>query len=107
MKFSLKTNRKNIISGGRRKPGYRNKRNHQFLNMKDIKAEYAEAGMPIISVDTKKKEDLGNFKNKGGTWIRESKEVHDHDFKSDSIGKAVPYRIYDVTKNRGFVVVGH
>ena len=106
MKFSLKTNRKNIISGGKRKPGYRRKRNRQFLNMNEIRTQCANSGVPIISVDTKKKEDLGNFKNKGSTWCREASEVHDHDFKSDANGKAVPYGIYDVTKNRGHVIVG-
>lgn len=106
MKFSLKTNRKNAISGGKRKPGYKQKRNQQFVNMKKIKARHLKSGSPIISVDTKKKETLGNFKNAGRSWSQSAKVVHDHDFKSDATGKAVPYGIYDVNKNKAFVVVG-
>lgn len=106
MGFSLKSNRKTIISGGKRKSGYRKKRNQQFLNIKKIREEFDEAGHPIISVDTKKKEMIGNFKNNGKTWTREGEKVHDHDFKSDSEGMAVPYGIYNEQKNKGHVVVG-
>jgi hypothetical protein len=106
MGFSLKSNRKTIISGGKRKPGYRKKRNDQFLNISKIKGEFEEAGNPIISVDTKKKEMIGNFKNNGKSWNREGEKVHDHDFKSDSSGMAAPYGIYDQKRNKGHVVIG-
>jgi hypothetical protein len=56
------------------------------LNISKIKGEFEEAGYPIISVDTKKKEMIGNFKNNGKSWNREGEKVHDHDFKSDSSG---------------------
>ena len=106
MKFSLKTNRKNIISGGKKKPGYRKSRDQQFQYLKKIRGTHQKMGVPIIGVDTKKKEEIGNFKNNGRTWTKKAKEVHDHDFKTNSIGKAVPYGIYDVTKNLGHVVLG-
>ncbi len=106
MGFSLKTNRKTIISGGKRKPGYREKRNQQFLYIKKIKNSFEKKQQPIISVDTKKKEMLGNFKNHGKTWSNKPTNVHDHDFKSDSIGTAIPYGIYDLNKNNGYVIIG-
>ncbi|PZS03226.1 MAG: ISAzo13 family transposase [Chloroflexi bacterium] len=65
-----------------------------------------EAGIPIISVDTKKKELVGNFKNAGRTWSREPEAVNVHDFPSAAECRAVPYGIYDVARNRGYVCVG-
>ena len=62
--------------------------------------------MPIISVDTKKKELIGNFKNAGQTWRQTAVAVNDHDFEQDALGKAVPYGIYDLKHNRGYVYVG-
>ena len=106
MGFALKTNRKTIISGGKKKPGYRRQRNEQFLNIEKVKGRFEGSGQPIISVDTKKKEMIGNFKNNGKTWTREAAVVHDHDFRSDSYGMAVPYGIYDLQKNQGHVIIG-
>jgi hypothetical protein len=60
----------------------------------------------VISVDTKKKELIGNFKNAGQSWQREPIPVNDHDFHIDAEGKAVPYGIYDDGQNRGYVCVG-
>jgi len=57
-------------------------------------------------VDTKKKELIGAFKNAGRTWSKEAEAVNVHDFLSDAQGRAVPYGIYDVTRNRGTVYVG-
>mgnify|MGYP002280029997 CR=1 FL=1 len=62
--------------------------------------------MPLISIDTKKKELIGQFRNLGVAWSREPIQVKDHDFLSEAIGKAVPYGIYDVHANRGTVFVG-
>ena len=64
--------------------------------------------MPFISVDTKKKELVGNFKNAGVEWQpKDSPELVDvHDFPSDALGKAIPYGVYDVADNSGFVNVG-
>ena len=60
----------------------------------------------MISVDSKKKELIGNFKNPGRTWRREARSVLATDFPSDAGGKAIPYGVYDVARNRGFVGVG-
>jgi hypothetical protein len=62
--------------------------------------------LPVISVDTKHKELIGNFKNPGQTWIREPIEVNAHDFPQDALCKAAPYGVYDVGRNHGFVHVG-
>ena len=106
MHFSLKTNRKNIESGFRRKRGDRAKRNRQFLLIAAKQRRFATADLPIISVDGKKRELIGNFKNGGRTWRRKAIEVKDHDFPSDAQGVALPYGIYDVRGNTGMIVVG-
>ena len=62
--------------------------------------------MPVISVDTKKKELIGNFKNAWASWCQEAEAVNDHDFDQDALGKAVPYGIYDLNHNLGYVYVG-
>ena len=63
-------------------------------------------GLPVISVDTKKKELIGPYKNPGKTWRRKPQVVFSHDFSSYAVGKAVPYGIYDPAYNDGPVVVG-
>lgn len=83
-------------------------RNAQFehINAKVVAAQ--SAGQPVISVDTKKKELIGNFKN-GGTDYRpkgDPRRVNVHDFEDKQLGKVVPYGVYDVTANTGFVSVG-
>ena len=62
----------------------------------------------MISVDTKKKELVGEFKNAGREWRPESEPAatRTHDFPDDSLGKAVPYGVYDITANAGWVSVG-
>lgn len=67
---------------------------------------FLRAKLPAISVDTKKKELVGNFRNPGQTWRRQPMEVLAHDFASDAQGKAIPYGIYDIQYNTGYVVVG-
>ena len=67
---------------------------------------YLGKGLPVISVDTKKKELVGNFKNPGRTWRRRSRNVLDHDYPSWASGQAIPVGIYDVGVNNGYVVVG-
>jgi Rhodopirellula transposase DDE domain len=81
-------------------------RNEQFEYLAAQREAFATAGGPIISVDTKKKELIGNFKNAGQSWSREAEAVNVHDFRQDALGRAVPYGIYDVTRNRGTVCVG-
>jgi len=78
----------------------------QFAYSTAQRATFQEAGQPIISVDTKKKELIGNFKNAGQTWSREPEAVNVHDFLQEGLGRAVPYGIYDVTRNHGTVSVG-
>ncbi len=65
-----------------------------------------EAGLPVISIDTKKKELVGNFGNGGRNWCQEADPVNVHDFRQDALGRAVPYGIYDLNHNRGYVYVG-
>ena len=81
-------------------------RNTQFEYIEQTKEEFQKAGLPIISIDTKKKELIGNFKNAGRIWCKEAEQVNGHDFPSQSDGRAVPYGIYDVFRNCGTVCVG-
>jgi hypothetical protein len=67
---------------------------------------FLRRGWPVISVDCKKKELVGNFKNPGRCWRRQPRDVLDHDFPSLAVGRAVPYGVYDVGRNEGYVVVG-
>ena len=78
----------------------------QFQYIKSQKQAFTAAGLPIISVDTKKKVLIGNFKNKGRVWCKEAEEVNRYDFTSLAVCRAVPYGIYDVNKNEGYVYVG-
>jgi hypothetical protein len=78
----------------------------QFDHIAAQRAAFTAAGRPIISVDTKKKELIGNFKNAGRAWGREAEAVNVHDFLQQGLGRAVPYGVYDVTHNRGTVYVG-
>ncbi len=106
MKFSLKTNRKNIESGFKRAPEHRVRRNRQFGLIKRKRRRFERAQLPIVSVDGKKRELLGNFKNNGKTWRRKPREVNDHDFPTDAQGVALPYGIYDLQRNTGMIVLG-
>ena len=83
-------------------------RNAQFGYISTQAADFAAAGQPVVSVDTKKKELVGNFANGGREWARagQAPKVLDHDFPSWAEGKAVPYGIYDLAGNEGFVSVG-
>lgn len=81
-------------------------RDTQFQYIEAQKQAFATEGWPIISVDTKKKELIGDFKNAGQTWCQRPIEVNVHDFPSDALGRAVPYGIYDVQRNVGAVYVG-
>ncbi len=83
-------------------------RNAQFEHINAKAEECLERGVPVLSVDTKKKELVGNFKNSGREWQPEGEPelVDVHDFPSDAVGKAIPYGVYDVGANDGFVSVG-
>ncbi len=83
-------------------------RNAQFEFINERVEEYQERGAPVISVDTKKKELVGDFKNGGREWHPEGKPVpvRVHDFIDPDLGKAIPYGIYDLAQNTGWVNVG-
>jgi hypothetical protein len=98
--YSLRVNHKKISSGTG--PD----RDAQFKKLFAIRDRFSRRGLPVISVDTKKKELVGNFKNHGTAWNKQAVAVKDHDFRSQGLGLAVPYGIYDVQANRGSVFVG-
>ena len=81
-------------------------RDLQFDYISTLRDRFQHSRLPIISVDTKKRELVGNFKNPGTRWDRSATLVNDHDFRSDSIGVAIPYGIYDLTENRGAISIG-
>jgi Rhodopirellula transposase DDE domain len=81
-------------------------RDTQFTYLRAQREAHEQAGHPTLSVDTKKKELIGNFKNGGRIWCREAEVVNGHDFPSSGLGRAVPYGIYDLQHNRGTVYVG-
>ena len=83
-------------------------RNAQFEYINDKAQSCIERRVPVISVDTKKKELVGNFKNAGREWQPQGEPelVDVHDFPGDAVGKAIPYGVYDLAANDGFVSVG-
>jgi len=98
--YSLKSNRKEIAET--QHPD----RNTQFEIIAETKAQFETLGLPIVSVDDKKKELIGNFKNPGTAWCKESERVLTHDFRSQALGIANPFGIYEPLANKGMVVVG-
>lgn len=83
-------------------------RDKQFLFINSKVKLFMKNEMPVISVDTKKKEIMGNYQNKGTQWLKKKtpKEVNGHDFPDLSLERAFPYGVYDLAKNTGFVNVG-
>ena len=77
--------------------GHHPDRNAQFENIARLRREYQDAGDPIVSIDTKKKELLGNFHRPGHTLTEQTVETFDHDFPSAGQGKLIPHGIYDLT----------
>lgn len=102
MGYSLQANRK--TREGAQHPD----RNAQFEYINSQTKRLQKRGQPVVSVDTKKKELLGDFKNPGQEWQPkgEPEEVQVHDFKDPELGKAIPYGVYDVVNNQGWVSVG-
>ncbi len=98
--YSLRTNRKRLA--GTKDPD----RDRQFRLLARRRNRFVRQGWPVISIDTKKKEMIGNFKNPGRTWRRSDRDVLDHDFPSWADGRAIPFGIYDIARNTGFMVVG-
>lgn len=83
-------------------------RNEQFEHINETAAEFLGRGSPVISVDTKKKELVGDFKNAGREWQPpgQPEKALVHDFPDDAIGKAIPYGVYDMARNEAYVSVG-
>ena len=100
MHYRLRVNHKALA--GARDPH----RNEQFGYIGQLRRRFERRSLPIISVDTKKRELIGNFKNPGTRWDRSPIQVNDHDFRTDSSGIAIPYGIYDLLANRGAIIVG-
>jgi DDE family transposase len=100
--YSLQGTRKTIE--GEQHPD----RDAQFEHINRQTRKFQSAGQPVISVDTKKKELVGQFANKGQEWQPKGKapKVLVHDFIADAVGKAIPYGVYDVNRNEGWVSIG-
>jgi hypothetical protein len=100
--YSLQGNRKT------REGGQHPDRNAQFEFINATVKNFQKRGQPVISIDTKKKELVGDFKNAGREWhpTGQPLEVRVHDFIDKTLGKAIPYGVYDVTNNEGWVSVG-
>jgi Rhodopirellula transposase DDE domain len=100
--YSLQANRK--TREGKSHPD----RDGQFLHIHDQVLRLQKRGQPVVSVDTKKKELVGNYKNPGQEWQPQGspEKVQVHDFPDKKLGKAIPYGVYDVTANEGWVSVG-
>ena len=108
---------RDVVSQLLRKHGYRRRkaqkkktmgprhpaRNAQFENIARLKKEYLEAGWPVISIDTKKKELLGEFYRDGQIDTQGTIETNDHDFASAGMGTVIPHGIYDVGRNEGYI----
>jgi hypothetical protein len=100
--YSLQANQKT------REGGAHPDRNAQFEYISAQVTALQRRGQPVVSVDTKKKELVGDFKNGGREWWPQSvpEEVRVHDFQDKELGKAIPYGVYDITNNQGWVSVG-
>jgi Rhodopirellula transposase DDE domain len=81
-------------------------RDVQFAYIAAMREAFAQAGLPVVSVDSKHRELVGEFRNPGATWGKEPALVNDHDFPSDAKGVALPYGVYDVAANHACVSVG-
>jgi len=100
--YSMQSNRKS--NEGSNHPD----RDTQFQFISDSVATFIEAGLPVISVDTKKKELIGNYKNDGPKWHEKGNplKVNTYDFADKKLGKVAPYGVYDIAQNKGWVNVG-
>jgi hypothetical protein len=100
--YSLQSNRKTEEGGDH--PD----RNAQFEYINEVIQCFQRRGLPAVSVDTKKKENIGNYANKGKEYRKKGnpQKVKVYDFIDKSLGKAVPYGIYDLSRNEGFVNLG-
>ena len=100
--YGLRSHRKVLHTGKQHA-----ERDRQFRHIAEQREEFRRTGDPRISVDTKKKELVGQFENPGQTWRKdgEGEKVNDHDFLTDAVGRAAPYGVYDPERNAGHVCV--
>ena len=98
--YRLRANRKRLTKE------HDPERDRQMRYLSRQRRAFQTAGLPVISVDAKQRELVGNFKNPGQTYRRKALEVLESDYPSEADGVAIPYGIYDVARNEGFVVVG-
>lgn len=82
------------------------RRNEQFEIIGQLKAAYTAAGNPVVSMDTKKKEYLGNFYREGQVYTQAAFQTYDHDFASFAEGVVIPHAIYDLNRNTGYINLG-
>ena len=99
-KYGLRSHRKVLHTGKQHA-----ERDRQFRHINEQRQAFRSSGDPRVSVDTKKKELIGSFKNPGQTWCQEAAKVNDHDFPGDAQGRAAPYGVYDPERNEGHVCV--
>jgi hypothetical protein len=102
MGYSLKANERKRGQSRANCP----ERDEQFRYIASQREAFSAAGWPIISVDTKHKELIGNFRNNGKVWCKKAEQVDEHDFPSAAECRAVPFGIYELTRNKGHVYVG-
>lgn len=102
LNYSLQANKKTFEGSGHED------RNAQFEFINGKAEEFLSKGQPVISVDAKKKENVGNYKNNGSTWrpIGNPENVNVYDFVDPKNGKVTPYGVYDIQKNQGWINVG-
>jgi transposase len=100
--YSLQANRKT------QEGDQQEDRDKQFRHISKAVKQFHQQGQPVISVDAKKKELIGNFKNPGQEWHphQHPPQVDIHDFPDESLGKALPYGVYDLTMNQGWISIG-
>ena len=103
LKFRLRVNHKKLSRGT---ASTRTQRNEQFQYIEAMRRSFAQQQLPVISVDTKKKELVGCFRNAGAVWAKTATPTNDHDFRSDASHIASPYGVFDPLANRGHVFVG-
>jgi hypothetical protein len=103
LEYSLQLNKKCLQLGDAHPD-----RDQQFKYINALATQFMLENEPVISVDTKKKENIGNFKNNGGEYHKHGtpQKVLDHDFPIKELGKVNPYGIYDISKNTGFINLG-
>jgi hypothetical protein len=98
--YRLRSNAKKL--NRKKDPG----RDAQFAYIATMRETFTQAGLPVVSIDAKHRELVGDFKHPGATWDSEPALVLDHDFPSDAVGVALPYGVYDVSANEACVSVG-